>query len=91
VNISIPGLDTEYAVIWLDARGIAVSTRSACGAQGSAGSHVVREMTHDEARATSTLRFTLGEETTESDIVRAVKEIEHYVVLMSTDEKLANQ
>ena len=86
VNISIPGLDTEYAVIWLDARGIAISTRSACGAQGSTGSHVVREMTHDESLATSTLRFTLGEETTEKDIVRTVKEIREFVALMGGEK-----
>lgn len=84
VNISIPNLDTEYAVIWLDAQGIASSTRSACGAQGSTGSQVVREMTHDESRATSTLRLTLGEETKESDIVYTVEIFTQYVTLMKS-------
>ncbi len=87
VNISIPGLDTEYAVIWLDAKGIAVSTRSACGAQGSTGSSVVREMTHNEARANSTLRFTLGERTTENDIETATKELASFVARMSESGK----
>ncbi|QQR65369.1 cysteine desulfurase [Candidatus Kaiserbacteria bacterium] len=89
VNISIPGLDTEYAVIWLDAKGIAASTKSACGAQGSTGSYVVREMTHDEARATATLRFTLGEETTETDIVTATTVLASFAVRMHEDSREA--
>ena len=73
VNISILGLDSEYAVIWLDAKGIAASTKSACGAGKGNGSDVVREMTRDEKRALSTIRFTLGEETTLKDVTRAVE------------------
>lgn len=79
INISIPGVDTEYTVVVLDAKGIAVSTRSACSTQGSVGSYVVREMTHDEGRARKTLRCTLGEETTESDIVYMVSILREHV------------
>ena len=68
VNISIPGLDTEYAVIVLDAAGISVSTKSACGGVNGSGSYVVDIMTGDSGRATSTIRFTLGEETKKSDL-----------------------
>ncbi len=79
VNISIPTLDTEYAVVWLDAKGICASTKSACGAKETTGSSVVREMTKDESRALSTIRFTLGEETKESDIISAVGVLKEYV------------
>jgi len=72
VNISIPGLDSEYAVIWLDTHGVAASTKSACGVGKGNGSDVVRAMSGDEQRALSTIRFTLGEETTEKDVARAV-------------------
>ena len=61
-------MDTEYAVMYLDTHGIAVSTRSACGALGKTGSHVIRAMTGDESHATSTLRITLGEITTREDV-----------------------
>ena len=88
VNISIPGLDSEYAVIWLDASGIAASTRSACGAGESIGSYVVREMAKDEARATSTIRFTLGEETKESDFNRVVQALDKHRKLMRAGMKL---
>jgi len=83
VNISITTLDTEYAVIWLDAKGIAVSTKSACGAKESTGSKVVREISHDEPRALSTLRFTLGEETTKADIEKAVVVLKEFITMMA--------
>ncbi|HEU4677275.1 MAG TPA: cysteine desulfurase family protein [Candidatus Paceibacterota bacterium] len=82
VNVSFPGTDVEYAVIWLDAKGIATSTRSACGAAGKNGSDVVREMTKDEARALSTIRFTFGRESTMSDISRAIHALKAYNSVM---------
>jgi cysteine desulfurase len=82
VHISIPGVDTEYGVIWLDARGIAASTKSACGVGKGNGSQVVRELTHDEARALSTLRFTLGEETRADDVARATEILESFCARM---------
>lgn len=82
INISLPGLDTEFAVIVLDQRGIAASTKSACGGADSKGSHVVKELTSDEARARSTVRFTLGEETTESDMERVAQTMKEHALLM---------
>jgi cysteine desulfurase len=86
VNISLPSFDTEYAVIWLDAKGIAASTKSACGTGGEAGSMVVREMTQDESRALSTLRFTFGEETTKEDIEQTVKTLKEFKKLMQKEK-----
>jgi cysteine desulfurase len=83
VNISLPGLDSEYAVIWLDAHGIAASTKSACGSQDASGSTVVRAMTGDEVRARSTLRLTLGEETTKDDIKQLVRTLAAHVAFMN--------
>lgn len=82
VNISIPGIDAEYAVITLDAHGVAASTKSACGTNTSHGSYVVRAMTNAESRATSTIRFTLGESTTQSDLVFAVTVLKDHVIKM---------
>ncbi len=69
INISLPGLDTEYTAIVLDYAGFAVSTKSACSSSDSAASGVVAALTTPE-RARSTLRITLGPETTESDLQR---------------------
>ena len=82
INISIPGIDGEYAVITLDSKGVAVSTRSACGAGKGAGSHVVQEITGDEARALSTIRLTLGQESREDDIEKVVTILKDHLKLM---------
>lgn len=63
VHFSLPGIDTEYAAVVLDAHGYAVSTKSACSSADSSASAVVLEMTGDSDRARATLRITLGPET----------------------------
>lgn len=60
LNISLPGLDTEYAVVVLDSKGVAASTKSACSGAGGGQSTVLMETTGDAARAASTIRFSLG-------------------------------
>jgi cysteine desulfurase len=68
INLTLPSIDTEYAVVWLDAHGVAASTKSACVGAGSGVSRVVAVCTGDEERARHTLRLTLGEETTIEDL-----------------------
>lgn len=63
INISVSGIDTEFAAVVLDRAGYAVSTKSACSGAGGGESVVVREITGDPARAAATLRLTLGPET----------------------------
>ncbi len=72
INISLPGLDTEYAVVWLDTHGVAASTKSACAGAGSSRSQVVYTCTADDARARSTIRLTLGATTTLSEVTYAL-------------------
>lgn len=75
VNISIEGLDSEFAVITLDEKGIACATKSACGGAKGDGSAVVQAISNDVARAMSTIRFSLGE-TTYSE------ELEHTAIVL---------
>jgi len=88
VNISIPGIDSEFAVVTLDVKGIAASTKSACSgagglsagnAQARDGSHVILEITGDAARATSTIRFTLGEDTTSAELLHTIEVLKIHV------------
>ena len=72
INLSLPGIDTEYAVVWLDTHGIATSTKSACAGAGSGLSHVVYACTRDIVRAKSTIRLSLAETTTVEDVRKAV-------------------
>lgn len=82
VHISLPGFESEYAVVVLDTAGIAASTRSACGSGETAGSYVVREI-GGELRARATLRFTLGEETTFDEVRKAVASLKTHLQSMS--------
>jgi cysteine desulfurase len=84
VNISIPGIDSEYAVVVLDKAGIAASTKSACSGASGGGSTVVLEIGNDSERAASTIRFTLGEETTMKDIKKTVTVLKTHVEKMRT-------
>ena len=79
VNVSIDGVEGEFAVVSLDVRGIAASTRSACTGGKGGGSHVVATLSGDDERASSTVRFTLGEETSEGDIRHAVLALVQHV------------
>jgi cysteine desulfurase len=69
VNCSFPGIDTDYAVMLLDAKGFAVSTKSACETD-SKGSRAVALLTGSEELAKSTLRISWGVATTEDDLER---------------------
>lgn len=83
INVSIPGLDTEYATVVLDTAGIAVSTKSACAGAGGGVSVVVEAISGDTARARSTLRLTLGEDTTEADLEAAIAVLAAHVQQMA--------
>jgi len=80
VNISIPGIDSEFAVICLDEAGVACSTKSACSSgAGGGGSTVVKTISGDAARATSSIRFTLGLDTTMIELQRTVEILKKYI------------
>ncbi|MCA9359298.1 aminotransferase class V-fold PLP-dependent enzyme, partial [Candidatus Kaiserbacteria bacterium] len=84
INVSIPGLDTEYAVVVLDAKGFAVSTKSACAGAGGGESMVVREISADPARAKSTIRISLGPDTTTGQIESMVNVLKKHMEMMKT-------
>lgn len=77
INFSFPDLDGEEIIIGLDARGIAVSTGSACANIATDGkvSHVLLAIGNNQNLARGGVRFTLGRETTKEDIVRTTKEL----------------
>jgi cysteine desulfurase len=72
LNVSIPGVPGETALFYLDQKGVQVSTGSACSTGRTDASHVLIAigLTHDQAN--SSLRFTLGRQTTQSDIDLAI-------------------
>ena len=68
VNISIPGIESEYAVMLLDNMGIACGSRSSCVSNGSKESYVVEALGKSKESALSSLRFTFGKDTSKEDI-----------------------
>ncbi len=79
INISLPGIDSEFAVITLDQKGVGCSTKSACGGAKGDGSSVVRLLTGDEKRARSTIRFTLSDATTIAEITYATGVLHEHI------------
>jgi len=67
-NISIPKIEGESMVIALDQEGIAVSTGSACSSQSLKPSHVLLALGLSPEQAHGSLRFSLGNLTTEEEI-----------------------
>lgn len=67
-HFSFPGCEGDALLLLLDARDIECSTGSACSAGVARPSHVLTAMGHDEDRARSSLRFSLGWTTTPADV-----------------------
>jgi cysteine desulfurase len=72
-NISFPGTDPEALLLNLDLEGIAASSGSACSSGTFAPSSVLSAMGLREDLATSSLRLSLGRQTTSEEIDRAIE------------------
>jgi cysteine desulfurase len=68
LNVSFPGADGEALLIGLDLEGVGASSGSACMVGSVQPSHVLLAMGVPAALAASTVRFSLGTQTTEQDI-----------------------
>ncbi|MDQ2933132.1 MAG: cysteine desulfurase [bacterium] len=69
LNVSIPGIDNEFFVLQLDAKGIACSTKSSC-LHDEDESYVMSAIAADSA---TTVRFSFGSATTKKEIDRTTK------------------
>jgi len=72
LSVAFEGCDGEAVVIALDAQGVCVSSGSACASQSMVPSHVLTAMGRSPEETRSTVRFSLGWDTTEADIDAAV-------------------
>lgn len=73
VHATFPGCEGDAMLMLLDAQGVEVSTGSACAAGVPQPSHVLLAMGFDEGAARGSLRFSLGHDSTESDIERLIE------------------
>jgi cysteine desulfurase len=68
LHLTIPGVDNERLLMQLDEAGILAAAGSACSASDEEPSHVLRAMGISDADAQSSLRATMGRQTTKKDI-----------------------
>ncbi len=78
INISIEKISNELVLIELDARGIMVSTKSACSAGDEGVSHVLKAIRKESLsnKILDSLRFSLGRDTKEKDIFYTINSLE---------------
>lgn len=72
VHITIPGQDNERILMALDEAGVLCAAGSACSASNEEPSHVLRAMGLQDTDAQSSLRFTMGRQTSEAEIRKAI-------------------
>ena len=74
-HLSFPGCEGDSLLMLLDARGIECSTGSACSAGVPQPSHVLLAMGRSSDQARSSLRFSLGRTSTDTDVDAVVDAI----------------
>jgi len=84
VNMSVDGVEGEHMLLSLNARGICVSTGSACSASSSEPSHVLLALGLSREQARGSIRISLGKETTERDVDRVLAVLPEVVTRLRT-------
>jgi cysteine desulfurase len=87
-SLTFKGIDAEALLLLLDQSGVCASAGSACLADSDEPSHVLRAMNPGSAASREMIRFSLGRETTDHDIVATIEAVAHASgVLRKTDKK----
>lgn len=74
INICIPRVNAEFLVLEFDAKGIACASVSACkNLNDESASHVIDALPHGGECSRSSLRFSLGRNTSKSDLKKVLK------------------
>jgi cysteine desulfurase len=73
LNVTVTGCAGESLLVLLDLEGIAVSLGSACAAGSAEPSHVLLALGRDATVARSSVRLSLGHDTTAADVERVLE------------------
>jgi cysteine desulfurase len=88
LNISVPGLDAEMAVIALDARGVAASTRSACNIGDEDPSHAIKALGTPRALSKTAIRITFLPDITRAQVRMLAEALAEVAAKYRTLEKI---
>jgi len=80
VNITIPNIPSDLLVIELSARGIMASAKSACKAGDEKASYVIQAINPKIKETDGSIRFSLGRQITQSDIIYTVKALSQILI-----------
>ena len=79
VNFSYQYIEGESILLWLDMNGISASSGSACTSGSLDPSHVLLATGLDHGTAHGSIRFTIGDDTTEDDIDYVIDQMKQIV------------
>ena len=77
-NVYLSGLDADAMITFLDQQGICVSSGSACMESAITPSHVILAMTNSYARASESIRVSLGQESSNKVLQSLVNSLETF-------------
>ncbi len=80
INCRVPGISSEEMILRLDAKGFAVSHKSACASMETEGSYVVMALGATEVEAQENIRISLGRSTTKQDLIRLVEAMKEIAI-----------
>lgn len=72
LNVRLPGVHAEEALVALDAEGVAISIGSACSARARTPSHVLEAIGLDRKAMQESVRLTVGRFTSEEEVREAL-------------------
>jgi cysteine desulfurase len=73
LNVYFPGHAAQDLLTRFDRAGLAASSGSACRARAAESSHVIEALSYSKERAASSIRFSLGKDTTKRQVAAAAK------------------
>ncbi|KAF4513900.1 UNVERIFIED_CONTAM: hypothetical protein B566_EDAN017581 [Ephemera danica] len=79
LSVSLPGFEASEAIAFLDYQGISVAAGSACNTHANAPSHVLKALGLSDELARQTLRFSLSEDISATDIRYVLKVMRAYI------------
>ena len=91
INFTFHGIESDALVIGLDAKGIRVSSKSACKAGDQHASYVIMALSKEIKPEDGSLRITLGRHTQKKDIVYFVRALKDVVDLANTSITILNK